>query len=287
MPLVEVGRFLYIESLRDSLQTRAASIAFNVFLSLFPLVIFFFELTSHLPIEAINTTLYDLLNELLPRSAYLFVTDTISEVIDFKKNPTTLPFVLLLSLFFASNGVNSLMTAFRKRPTLIERQRSFLKQRALAFVLTILLSFVVIFTLISIIFGQIFINQGLDFIKLESGWSYRLILLFKWLVTFLLVLNFISIVYYFAPPPIKNKWSYFSPGSILATFLCIITSLLFSFYINNFGRYSLLYGYVGTVMVLLLWLYLNSFILIVGYELNLGIDVNKKKLNFIDPESDA
>ena len=118
------------------------------------------------------------------------------------------------------------------------------------------------------------------FLDIEAGLSYFFINFLKWVVTFFLILNLISIIYYFTPA-VKDKWSYFSPGSILATLMFVSTSLLFSFYINNFGKYSLLYGYVGTVMVLLIWIYLNALILIIGFEMNLGIDVTQKKLRVI------
>lgn len=283
VPLIDVLRFVYIEILRDSLQTRASSIAFNVFLSFFPFIIIFFQIISLVPDGILSANWLDFLEDILPRSAYFFVTDTIEEVLKRSNTTGVISISSVLALFFASNGVSSLMTAFRKHRKLIERQRSAVRQRFVAFWLTLLLAIVIIATLLTIVFGQYFINYGLELFEL-SRFSYVLVLLLKWLMTFLLVLNTISIIYYFTPY-IKDKWSYFSPGSILATVLCIISSLGFRWYIDAFGKYSLLYGYVGTVMVLLLWLYVNSMVLIIGFEMNLGIDVNKQKIR--DPKQET
>ncbi len=282
VPLMDVLRFVYAEILRDSLQIRSASIAFNVFLSLFPSIIIFFQIMSLVPVDTLNTTWFDFLEDILPRSAYYFVVDTIEEVLNRSNSPGVISIGFVLALFFASNGVSSLMTAFRKHRNLIAKQRSFISQRFIAFWLTLLLASVIIITLASVIAGQYFIHLGLDLLEL-SGFYFSIIWILKWVATFLLVLNTISIIYYFAPA-VKNKWSYFSPGSILATFLCIISSLGFRWYINTFGKYSLLYGYIGTVMVLLLWLYVNAMVIIIGFEMNLGIDINQKKLELIDDE---
>ncbi len=281
VPLFEVGRFVYLETLRDSIHTRAASIAFNVFLSFFPTIIFFFELTSLMPIQTLDTTLFEFLNDILPRSAYYFITDSIKQITELNPMRNSVSLIFLLSIFFASNGVNSLMTAFRKRPNLIERQRNFLRQRGIALLLTLLLAFVVIVTLTIIITGQIYLNKALLFFEIETGLSYFIIQFLKWVMIFFLILNFISIIYYFTPA-VLDKWSYLSPGSILATVLCIATSVLFSFYINNFGKYSLLYGYVGTIMVLMIWIYLNALIIIIGFEMNLGIDIQTRNVKLPD-----
>lgn len=279
VPLWEVLEFVYLEVQRDSIQIRAASIAFNTFLSLFPTIIIFFHLLSFVPFDTLEATLFDLLNDILPRSAYYFVVDSINEVNQRNTSTHLISFGFILSFFFASNSVNALLMAFRKRTHLIESQRGFIGQRLVAFLITFLLIIVVFFSLAGVITGQVFINNLMEHTpQLNSGFNYWSVVLLKWLMSFILAFNAISVIYYFAPA-IKDRWSYFSPGSILATVLCITTTLLFNWYINSFGRYSLLYGSIGTVIVLMLWIYVNAMILIIGFELNLGIDVNKHKIN--------
>lgn len=280
VPLWDVLRFVYLETQRDSIQVRAASVAFNTFLSLFPSIIVFFQLVSFVPLETLETTFFDLLEELFPRSAYFFITDTIKEVIELNAAKGYISIGFILAFYFASNGISSLLTTFQKRTTLIERRRSFVRQRLVAFMITFLLLIIIIVSIVGIIGGQIFINRLLDdWLNLKSGWIYWSVIVLKWGMTFGLIFNAVSIIYYFAPA-IKNKWSYFSPGSLLATILCIITTLIFNWYINSFGQYSLLYGSIGTAIVLMLWIYFNAMIVVIGFELNLGIDVHKHKIDY-------
>jgi membrane protein len=96
------------------------------------------------------------------------------------------------------------------------------------------------------------------------------IIFLKWIVIVLLLFVAISFLYYFAPAK-RTGFKFFSPGSTLATLLFILTSLGFSAYVNNFGQYNKLYGSIGTLMVILLWLYLNSIAILIGFELNLSI----------------
>lgn len=282
VPLWDVLKFMYLEVQRDSIQIRAASIAFNTFLSLFPSIIIFFEMVSLIPIDTLETTLFSLLGDMLPRSAYFFIVDSIREVNERNPHTGVISLGFILAFFFASNGVNSMLQAFRKHADLIEKQRGFIRQRLVAIFVTFLLILVVVFSLIGVIGGQLLINRLIDdMLYLTSRFSISAVIVLKWLMSFILIFNAVSVIYYFAPA-IKDKWSYFSPGSILATILCIITSLLFNWYINSFGKYSLLYGSIGTAIVLMLWIYLNAMIVIIGFELNLGIDVNKHKINIID-----
>jgi len=280
VPLWDVLRFVYLETQQDSIQVRAASVAFNTFLSLFPSIIVFFQVISFVPLSTLETTFFDLLEEVFPRSAYFFITDTIKEIIELNASGGHISIGFILAFYFASNGISSLLTTFQKRTALIERRRSFIRQKMVAFMITFMLLVIIIVSITGIIGGQIFINSLLDdTLHLRTGWIYWSVIVLKWVMTFGLIFNAVSIIYYFAPA-IKNKWSYFSPGSLLVTVLCIITTLVFNWYINTFGQYSLLYGSVGTAIVLMLWIYFNSMIVVIGFELNLGIDVSKHKIDY-------
>ena len=93
----------------------------------------------------------------------------------------------------------------------------------------------------------------------------------KWLIIISLFLSAISSIYYFGPAR-KKRWRFISPGSLLAAFLCILTSVGFGLFVNNFGNYNKVYGSIGTLIVIMLWIYYNSLILIIGFELNASID---------------
>jgi membrane protein len=109
---------------------------------------------------------------------------------------------------------------------------------------------------------------------LKNKTQLFIILTFKWLVIAALLFFTISFIYYYGPAK-KRKWRFISAGSTLATCLSILTSIGFSYFVNNFGQYNKLYGSMGTLIVVLLWIYFNSLILLIGFELNASI--NKAK----------
>jgi membrane protein len=135
-----------------------------------------------------------------------------------------------------------------------------------------------------IIFGKTLVNRLVELEILEKSLVISVLVLIKWIVIVFLLLFAISFLYYLAPAK-RRDFRFITPGSTLATLLFIITSLGFSAYVNNYGQYNRLYGWIGTLMVILLWLYLNSIALLIGFELNVSIkdahaiDIEKNNVN--------
>ena len=121
-----------------------------------------------------------------------------------------------------------------------------------------------------LIIGKMAITRLVELRIVEKSLVFYLIMTLKWIVIILLMLLAISFLYWLAPAK-KSEFRFISPGSILATALFILTSLGFSAYVNNFGQYNKLYGSIGTLIVILVWLYLNSIALLIGFELNMSI----------------
>lgn len=275
VPLNRVLYFVFVEVRRDHIQTRAASIAFNFFLSLFPTIIFLSQLVSMIPLDSVLPEVFEFLQVNLPDQAFPFVESTIQSILD-RQDGGKLTLGFLLAIFFASNGMSSLMSAFRKEnKKMTPKKRNFLNHRITAIWLTLLLAFIFILTVIAIIGGRYLIGQLAAELNVNQGFTYLLVLAVKSLLTFLLILNSVALIYYFAPP-VNEKWSYFSPGSIFCSITMVLTSLLFSWYLNSFGQYSILYGSLGTMMITMIWLYINAMILLIGFEMNLGIQVNER-----------
>ena len=128
---------------------------------------------------------------------------------------------------------------------------------------------------------------GQDVIKLLQAslaskshvWIY-LIILSRWIIIVTIFFTTISLLYRYGPSH-KLKWNFLSPGSVLATGLAVLTSLGFTYYINNFSAYNKIYGSIGTLIVVMLWLYLNSLILLIGFELNASIDLSKRSVKVV------
>jgi len=154
------------------------------------------------------------------------------------------------------------------------------KRRLAAVVLTIILSILLILATVLIIFGEIAIKYLVVNHILKTKTQVWMLLLGKWFVVLSLFFIAISFLYYYAPS-VKKRWKFISAGSTLATILTILTSIVFAYFVNNFGQYNKLYGSIGTLIVIMLWIYFNSLILLLGFELNASIDNAKKQVKRI------
>ena len=275
LSIYEVVEALMFEVTEDYLLNKASSLAFNFMLALFPAIIFLFTLISYIPID-FREALLRLLESILPHNAYMALQATIEDIFK-NQNGSLLSLGFLSALFFATNGVSNLMQAFNNSSLVIEK-RTWFKRRMIALTLTIVISISLILAIGVMIAGQ-------DLIKLVQShlasrfWEYLLVLS-RWLIIITIFFTTISLLYRYGPSH-KLKWSFMSPGSVLATTLAVLTSLGFTYYINNFSSYNKIYGSIGTLIVVMLWLYLNSLILLIGFELNASIDLSKRSIKVV------
>jgi len=165
------------------------------------------------------------------------------------------------------------MSGFDKTYEITFKQRPFLKTRLVALALTILLSSLLILSLVFIILGKPILGNLIDSAQMAQHYVI-IITLIKWFLMFFITYVGISIIYHYGPSMYK-KISFWNPGSVLATLLSILSSLAFAYFVNNFGRYNELYGSIGALIVIMLWFQINAFILLVGFELNASIAVNR------------
>ena len=281
LPLYTVATFFFQEIGKDSLVNKASSLAYNFMLAIFPAIIFLFTLIPYIPITNFQDQLMTLISLVLPTNAYLAVETTLEDIVK-NQNSQLLSFGFVFALIFSTNGVLTLMQAFNKSSLLIET-RSWLKQRLIALYLTLLVSFALIFGLIIITIGEfIFSILKSELLFKDSFWIVVLSLV-RWIILISIYFVTISILYRYGPAHAK-KWKFFSAGSWMATILAILTFGGFSYYINNFGTYNKLYGSIGTLIVLMIWLYLNSLIILVGFELNASIDLSKRSIKINKPQ---
>lgn len=280
LPLYTVATFFFQEIGKDELINKASSLAYNFMLAIFPAIIFIFTLIPYIPIDHFQDQLMNLIALILPIEAYDAVKTTLIDIVS-NQNSRLLSFGFVFALIFATNGVHTLMQAFNKS-SLITETRPWLKQRLVALYLTILISFALIFGLIIMTIGEYvfeFLKTELQF--KDSFWLH-ILNLGRWFILVVVYFVTISILYRYGPANAK-KWRFFSAGSWMATILAIITFWGFSYYINNFGTYNKLYGSIGTLIVLMIWLYLNSLIILVGFELNASIDLSKRSIRIVKP----
>lgn len=275
LSIYDVAIFFWKGLMEGAITTRASSLAFNFFLAFFPSIIVFFTLIPYIPIEGLQDTLMDLLSVVLPPSTNKITFATLDDIIN---NPRgdLLSIGFVLALYFSTNGINSLIEAFNASFH-IKESRPLIQQRILSLGLTLLLSIMLIIAISSIIFGKLAVNYLTEY-ELISDNAGELILYGKWITILLMLFFGISTLFHLGPA-LKSKWKLFTPGSIFATIFIIITSIGFNYYVNHFSQYNKVYGSIGTLMIILVWMYFNSIILLTGFELNASISNAKRNNN--------
>ncbi len=268
MPIYEVGIF-FIKSLRGGfISTRAASIAFHMFLAIFPGIIFLFTLIPYFPVDNLEIEIMSVLSGIMPDYAFLTFKETISDLLTNQRSGL-LSISVLTTLYFSINGVNNLIATFNSS-ALVTEKRSWWKQRIVSLALTIILSLLIAIGTTLIIGSRWAVNYLLELGLVQENWVLYLLFAGKWLLVILLFYFSISVLY-FAAPSKRKKWNFFSVGSSVATLFSIVFSLGFSNYVNHFGKYNKFYGSLGAIIVLLLWIYFLAIVLLIGFELNSSV----------------
>ncbi|HET6555860.1 MAG TPA: YihY/virulence factor BrkB family protein [Prolixibacteraceae bacterium] len=268
LPIYNVMEFFGRSIVDGALTTRASAISFSFLMALFPAIIFLFTLIPYIPIENFQIELFLLIKDMVPATAFLAIEETVQDILT-QQRGDLLSLGFFMALVFATNGLASMMSAFDASLHTFER-RTWWSQYIIALELLVILSFLLTIAIALITFGQYFINYLADQGYLKDHFSIYMLTFGKWIVIFLLFFMAISFLYYLAPAR-KTTWRFLSAGSTMATVLCVVTFVLFSYYINRFGQYNKLYGSIGTLLVIMLLMYFISFILLVGFELNASI----------------
>jgi membrane protein len=268
LALYEVVVFFVRGLMRGLIIERAKSLSFSFFIALFPSVLFFFSIIPYIPIEGFQQTLMEALEGFLPPTTFEKAKGTIEEIV-VSKNSGVLSLSFILALIFSTNGTTAMIESFNATYHDIET-RSMVKVRLMATYFVFLISFILIVSMAAII-----ISSDLLQFLFDRGWIKDQITIWvvnisKYLIIVATVFFTVSVIYYYAPSR-KQRFSFFSPGAIFATALFMITTLGFDFYVNNFSRYNALYGSIGTLIIFMLWVYFNSVILLLGFELNASI----------------
>ncbi|MEZ4883340.1 MAG: YihY/virulence factor BrkB family protein [Chitinophagales bacterium] len=279
VPIYNVLEFIWREVGRDSIHNRASAAAFNILLASFPTLLLFFSIIAYIPIQDFSTTLLDFVMYLLPLNAQEMARYTIGELIGTSSGSGgLLSLSVLLTLYFASNGVRSLMLALSGRQDTAFYNRSFLRRVLVSINVTLLIFLVTIISVVAILVGQYLINLLINSLHAESSFAVIGLSLLQIITAFLLVYNVIALIYRLAPVVENSKWGYVSPGTILATFCSLLFLKIFGYFVNTFGEFDKLYGSLGALIVLMVCYYGIALMLIIGFELNIGIQNRSKQL---------
>jgi len=268
VPLYDVIKFFFLQVRKTSFTERAAAVSYNFIMAIPPMCLFLFTLVPHLPLvqtKKLEQQLGELIRDVIPAKEHNSNLISFVNGILEHQQVGLLSTTVVLLLFFGSNGMMGLMRSFNKN-YIGSKKRSGLQKRWIAIRLTLLIMSLLLATLILLIMQGIVLKwMGITNVTLKA-----FIAVLRWILIIALIFYSIAFIYKYAPD-INKKWRLLSPGSLLATSLSILGTIGFSVFVNNFGRYNTLYGSIGTVIVLMSMIYINSLILLIGYELNVSI----------------
>ena len=244
--------------LKGSITTRAGSISFSFFMAFFPFLLFVLNLIPFIPIENFDQIFLNLLESLIPKESSVFFHDIFVDI-NSNKRSGLLSTTLFFSIILIGNGVNSVFEGFSDSYH-IEFSRNFIKQYLYAIMVGFILVIVVLFaTVFSIVFDFL-ITKDISII------SY-LFLFLKYVFLMIVALIALSSLYFFGTIQGRNL-RFISPGSFMTTFLLVISTYFFGIYIDNFANYNELYGSIGALIIMMLYIWINSISLLLGFELN-------------------
>ena len=266
IPIYQVVSFFIRQVQTIGMTERASAIAFNFVMAIPPATIFLFTLIPYLPItQSLQQELYKLIKDIIPGERNNAVL--INFLKDFINNPRNglLSIGFILSLYFSSNAMMGIMRSFDKNYAGFKKRSNWQRRKA-ALRLTALLYVFVMASLVALIAREVV----LEWLGIENASLRALLSNLRWSVIFLLFFGCISSIYRLAPS-VHKKWKLINPGSIVATSLMLITSGALSWWVANFSNYNQLYGSISTVLIIMILIFINSLILLIGFELNVSI----------------
>ena len=248
--------------LKGALTARAGSISFSFFMAIFPFLLFILNLIPFVPINNFDSIVFNFIEILVPNDSQGFFSQIFQDIQN-KPRGGLLSSVFILSIILTANGVSAIFSGFEESYH-IEFSRNFFKQYLYSVGVAILLAFTLLIAIIFAVYFEIYIYNNIkqmlqntvDWIRLGQSFFYIVLTYFS-----------VSILYYFGTIE-GSKSKFFSPGALMTTLLIMITTWLFGIYIENFSTYNQLYGSIGALLIFMLYIWLNSNVLLLGFELN-------------------
>lgn len=273
MSVYDVGTFFVKALSKGTMGIRSSAIAFNFFLAMFPALIFILTLIPYIPIPGFQEEFVSLLGQLIPAQTFGIVRDTIDDI---AQNPRggLLSVGCVTTIVLVSNGVTAVIKAFNSSINTYEN-RTFINLRVSSLVMMALITVLLSTAIALLIFGRSLLGFLISRNIIYGFASKMMFYIIQWVVILALCFASVSVIYYFAPAK-RTNMGFISAGSVLATILLLLTSAGFGYYLSNFSSYNALYGSIGTLIAILVWLNLNAYILLFGFELNLSIRVAQK-----------
>ncbi|WKW46755.1 YihY/virulence factor BrkB family protein [Myroides sp. JBRI-B21084] len=261
---------IYINGIIEgAINYKAGSIAFTFFMALFPFALFLLNLIPYIPVANFQESFLLFVEDNVPPNTY----DAIELIlIDIMSNSykSLLSTGVIMSVIFMANGVNAIINGFQSSAHL-SISRNFFKQYVIAIILSVLLSLMLVLSLAVYLTVEVYMHVA------NYPWLADL---GRNIFVFLMILFTVSILYKFGTKETKHL-SFISYGSVFTTLLMSLTSVAFGFYVSKFAKYNELYGSIGTLLVIMIYIWINCMILLLGFELNAAIYAAKRRNLYI------
>ncbi len=262
--------------LKGAFSNRASAIAFSFFMALFPFALFILNLIPYIPIENFQDDFLYFISQNVPPNTYDAIQEIVYDILN-NSYKGLLSSGFILSIFLMTNGINAILGGFELSEH-ITITRGFFKQYFIALAISIAFSLILIITVVAIIFFEVLI-QKIKSRGLISDDVY-LIELGRYVFLILMILITTSILYKFGTKE-TSKITFISYGAVFTTILFVISSYVFGVYVEKFARYNELYGSIGTLLVLMFYIWINCVVLLLGFELNATLSKLKRKNLYI------
>lgn len=274
MSVYGVLKLYILGIIKGALTSRAGGISFSFFMALFPFLLFILSLIPYVPIDGFQQDFLIMIERILPPNTADSFQSVINDIVN-NKYSGLLSFGFIASIFLMANGVSAIFAGFEYSYHVIE-MRSILHQYFISMLIAIILSLI----LVIIVAVSVYFEIGINNLKVHGWLENDVFWIEKGRYFLLVALIFVSVsvLYKYGSKDVKHK-SFFTPGSILTTILTLLMFKLFAIYVLKFATYNQLYGSIGTLLVLMLFVWLNAIILLLGFELNASI--NRLRKNYL------
>jgi membrane protein len=256
------------EMMADNCLNLAAQLAYYFFLALFPALLFLVALVSFIPIEHLMDAITTTLARVAPGEVMSIIQEQVQKIAA-DKDGGLLTLGMFGTIWSTSSGVNAIIDTLNQAYD-IQESRPWWKVKTIALGLTLALAIFIVISFVLVVAGPTLAEKIASWFHLGPAfeWSWKIL---QWPVVFGLVSLAIAMIYFFAPDA-EQEWIWITPGSLIATALWLLVSLVFKFYVSHFTSYNATYGAIGGVIVLMLWFYVSSLAILAGAELNAEIE---------------
>ena len=263
---------LYFEGIIDgAFSYHASAVAFSFFMALFPFALFILNLIPYIPIEGFQDDFLEFVREGVPPNTYDAIANIVNDILN-NSHTGLVSSGFLLSIFLMANGINGILGGFESSRHVLEK-RGFLNQYFVALGISLLLSVLLLLTVAIIVVFEVLIQST----AIQDVLSDRipLIIMGRYIFVILMILITSAILLRYGTKQ-SHKPPFISVGSVFTTVLIIISSYFFGIWVIRFSKYNELYGSIGTLLIMMFYIWINCMILLLGFELNATIHKLKK-----------